>query len=315
MPAWLPPDLACGHCGAVSATGEAHGVICRRRRKNSALGGCGKGVCWACMESRPRAEFGMVRTTKEEFDSLEDKAWWMHEGCMESADLRAYFGGEKELARARALADAAEADAEASTTATASGGRPGKGAPVKPKDPAEAAKEKVNAMSVKELKAYLDKHKVSRTECVEKSELLAKALQVAATAPPEIPPGPAWMPVGSTCRLCTKPVAKEFGGVICRRRRADGAISGCGEAVCWRCMKKAPKDSFGQVRTTKEEFEELEEKAWWMHEGCFQEGDYKDYFGEDEPEDFWRRRTKAAPEEWEDATDKRPGVGKIMQRC
>ena len=30
--------------------------------------------------------------------------------------------------------------------------------------------------------------------------------------------------------------------------------------------------------------------AWWMHHHCFEDGDWKDYFGEDEPEDErWRR--------------------------
>lgn len=251
--------------------------------------------------------FGMVRTTKEEFESLEEEAWWMHERCMESADLRAYYGGEKELARARAAADAADLVA---VGAAASGSKA-----QKPPDPTELAKEKVRAMSIKELKQYIERHGSSHAECFEKSDLLAKALDIAAIAPPDLPPGPAWMPVGAICRLCTKPSAKEHGGVICRRRRGDGSVGGCGEAICWRCMKRAPRESFGQVRTTKEEFESLEEDAWWMHEHCFTDGDYKDYFGESEPEDFWRRRTGTRDEEWEPSSAQAPRAGSIMQRC
>merc|ERR1712066_1104282 len=98
------------------------------------------------------------------------------------------------------------------------------------------------------------------------------------------------MPVGMVCRLCTKAVTKEFAGIVCRRIRADGTRAGCGAGVCWRCMKRAPRESFGQVRTTKEEFESLEEDAWWMHEGCFEGNDYKDYFGESEPEEDRKKR-------------------------
>jgi hypothetical protein len=226
---------------------------------------------------------------------------------MEEADLRAYFGSEKELALARAAADQADAEAQAEPSkASASGAGSKKEArkeakkeaakeAAKAADPREAAKEKVRAMSVKELKAYLDMHKADRTTCVEKADLLAKALEVAASAPPELPPGPAWMPVGTVCRLCTKPVAKEFGGVICRRVRQDGTVGGCGEAVCWRCMKRAPRESFGSVRTTKEEFQSLEDDAWWMHEGCFEGEDYKDYFGEDAEEETDKGQKVKAP--------------------
>ena len=57
--------------------------------------------------------------------------------------------------------------------------------------------------------------------------------------------GPAWMPAGMACRLCTK--VPTCGGVICRRRRPDGSVGGCGEGVCWRCMKRAPREKFGKV--------------------------------------------------------------------
>jgi len=244
------------------------------------------------MEGKSRAELGMVRTTREEFESLEDDAWWMHESCMEGTDLVDYFGGKKELEEARAAADEAEAAAQAARTAASSGGKAKKEAPT---DPVEAAKAKVRAMSVKELKTYLEKHKVDITNCVEKSELMAKAMQVANKAAPELPDGPAWIPVGAACRLCTKQMKEERAGVICRRKRANGTVGGCGIAVCWRCMKRAPRDSFGKVRTTKEEFESLEDDAWWMHEACFEEGDYKDYFGESEPEE---ERKKREEREW-----------------
>lgn len=211
----------------------------------------------------------------------------MHEKCMTAADLRQYFGSEKELMLARQAADEADRVASAAASSSAKPGEKSKKEP--PVDPAEASKAKVRAMSVKELKAYLERHNTAHAHCVEKSELQALAMEVAARTP-EIPDGPAWMPVGMVCRLCTKPTAKEMAGIICRRKRADGTVGGCGEGVCWRCMKRAPRESFGKVRTTKEEFESLEEDAWWMHEMCFEDDDYKDYFGESEPEDDKKKR-------------------------
>mmetsp|Transcript_35936 Transcript_35936/g.71180 ORF Transcript_35936/g.71180 Transcript_35936/m.71180 type:complete len:138 (-) Transcript_35936:5-418(-) len=44
-------------------------------------------------------------------------------------------------------------------------------------------------------------------------------------------------------------------------------------------MKRAPRDSFGSIRTTKEEFEAWGDDAWWMHEGCMRDGDWADYMG------------------------------------
>merc|ERR1719498_2289743 len=98
------------------------------------------------------------------------------------------------------------------------------------------------------------------------------------------------MESGSACRLCAKTVKDDKSGIICRRKRSDGTVGGCGEAVCWRCMKRAPRESFGKVRTTKEEYETLEDEAWWMHEMCFEDQDYKDYYGESEPEDDKKKR-------------------------
>ncbi|OLP94558.1 hypothetical protein AK812_SmicGene23411 [Symbiodinium microadriaticum] len=278
-PAWLRFGAPCSVCGdASTADAQPHGVICRRRRKNT-VGGCGKGVCWVCMEREPRSKFGMVRTTREEFESLEESAWWMHEACMEPSDLRAYFGGEKELAEARAAADASDTVV------------PDKVKTKEPDvDPLEAEQERIKKMPVKELKAYLDRHNTSHADLFEKPDLLARALEVALKSGPEPPPGPAWMKSGDICRLCGKPQMQDEGGVFCRRRRQDGRIAGCGEAICWRCMKRAPKDAFGKVRCTKEEFAGLGQDAWWMHQHCFEDGDWQDYFGEPEPEEErWRR--------------------------
>jgi len=262
------------------------------------------------MESQSRSKLGMVRTSKEEFESLEDEAWWMHETCMEGTDMRDYFGSEQELALARAAANQAEkkTDAKASgSSSSAKAKKSGKSGG----DLVEAMRDKVKAMTVKELKAYLDRHKTPFGKCVEKKELLSLALDVVAKVPPEID-GPAWMPVGMACRLCTKPTSKECGGVICHRRRSDGTHGGCGAGICWRCMKRAPRENFGKVRTTKEEFESLEDDAWWMHEACFEGTDYKDYFGESEPE-HEAADGQDSPEHWQ--ADNRTNLGSIMRRC
>jgi len=298
MPAWLPAHIPCSLCGSIPTDDKPHGVLCFRQRGKSRLGCC-QGVCWSCMETRPRAELGMVRTTKMEFASLEDDAWWMHEKCMEKADLRDYYGGEKELALARAAAD----EEEAGKAVEAKSDEISK----EPMDPLEAAKERVRAMSVKELKAYLGRHGVEHSQFLEKSDMVAAALGVAEKSPPEGPGGPAWMPLGMVCRLCTKAVKQEKAGVVCRRARPDGSCGGCGEGVCWRCMKRAPKDSFGTVRCTKEEFESLGDGAWWMHTACFGPGDYESYFDEPEPEGFKatqkalrrRRGEEVSEDEWE----------------
>jgi len=242
------------------------------------------------MESLPRSKLGMVRTSKGEFEELEDEAWWMHEKCMKTSDLREYFGSEKDLALARQAADEADKKAQIPASSSKSGAKAKK---EPEKDPAEAAKEKVKAMSVKELKAYLQKNNTPGellALAIEKKDLLALAMDIAAKAEPEIPDGPYWMPKGMVCRLCTKPTAQEKAGIICRRKREDGTIGGCGEGICWRCMKRAPRESFGKVRTTKEEFESLEDDAWWMHEMCFDDQDYEDYYGEEEPEEDKKRR-------------------------
>lgn len=277
--AWLRAPTPCSLCLAVGKSEERQGVICFRRRKHG-HSGCGKGVCWSCMATGSREALGMVRTTKDEFESLEDGAWWLHEACMVGSDLRDYFGGEKELASARAAADAMHAVLEAAPAKATTDS-----------DPLESMREKLRSSSVKELKSFIARHNASHSGCVEKSELLSKAIEVAEAHPcgPGVS-GPAWMPAGMACRLCTK--VPTCGGVICRRRRPDGSVGGCGEGVCWRCMKRAPREKFGKVRTTKEEFESLKEDAWWMHEACFEGNDYQDYFNESESEaDKVRRKT------------------------
>jgi len=93
-----------------------------------------------------------------------------------------------------------------------------------------------------------------------------------------------WLPEGSRCGTCSKSVL-EFGGVFCGRRRPSGRVAGCGAGVCWRCMNKGPKESFGKVRTTKTEFSSLGADAWWMHEACMSKADKRDYYEkEDEGE-------------------------------
>jgi len=46
-------------------------------------------------------------------------------------------------------------------------------------------------------------------------------------------------------------------------------------------MILAPRDSFGEVRTTKAEFASLGSEAWWMHEKCMSSTDERDYYGKD----------------------------------
>ena len=111
-------------CGSVGSEKGPHGVVCLRKRKTG-VAGCGKGVCFVwglgflrksmefalisshfmaylvgqrrltevCMDKAPQASFGMVRTTKEEFESLEKSAWWMHEARLDRRPFYASFQG------------------------------------------------------------------------------------------------------------------------------------------------------------------------------------------------------------------------------
>lgn len=87
-----------------------------------------------------------------------------------------------------------------------------------------------------------------------------------------------WMPRGGRCSRCRGKMSDEFGGVVCRRRRADGTEVGCCKGVCWRCMKPTPGDDIGKIRTTKRDFQALGRRAWWLHESCMTSSDEADYF-------------------------------------
>jgi len=283
QPAWLPPGKACSLC-AKPAAKDYSGVVCRRRRDDSSLAGCGSGVCWACMESASRLSFGMVRTTKEEFEMLETEAWWMHEVCMTKGDLSDYFGGEKEYKEAKAAAaKALDLERQQRSAADAM-----KSASKARQAQLETEKASVLTKSVRELKEWIESRGSQTADCIEKAELRARALELLAKEQKggggsAVSSGPAWMPAKSDCSLCVKTVKKQCGGVLCRRNRADGTTAGCGKGVCWRCMKRAPRDEFGTVRCTQGEFESLGHDAWWMHEKCMLPTDLSDYHG-DSPE-------------------------------
>jgi hypothetical protein len=96
-----------------------------------------------------------------------------------------------------------------------------------------------------------------------------------------------WLPEKAKCSTCEKSVPNR-GGVWCGRKRDNGSVSGCHEAVCWACVSGlktvATKEEI-QPTTTKKEFAELGDEAWWMHEKCMSKADKKDYFGESEEEE------------------------------
>ncbi|CAK0896367.1 unnamed protein product, partial [Prorocentrum cordatum] len=50
-----------------------------RQRRSGDTVGCAAGVCWKCMNKASKDKLGAVRTTKAEFASLGEEAWWMHE--------------------------------------------------------------------------------------------------------------------------------------------------------------------------------------------------------------------------------------------
>jgi len=87
-----------------------------------------------------------------------------------------------------------------------------------------------------------------------------------------------WMPRGGRCSRWRGKTSDEFGGVVCRRRRADGKEVGCCKGVCWLCMKSTPGDDLGKIRTTKRDFQSLGRRAWWLHETCMTSIDEADYF-------------------------------------
>mmetsp|Transcript_36028 Transcript_36028/g.53798 ORF Transcript_36028/g.53798 Transcript_36028/m.53798 type:complete len:206 (-) Transcript_36028:287-904(-) len=93
-----------------------------------------------------------------------------------------------------------------------------------------------------------------------------------------------WLPEGEHCVRCGKSVVEQ-GGIYCGRKRPNGECVGCFEGICWKCMNKAGKKEFGNVKTSKTEFASLGADAWWMHEKCMSPEDKRSYFGEDDEEE------------------------------
>lgn len=89
------------------------------------------------------------------------------------------------------------------------------------------------------------------------------------------------LPPLTDCSRCGRKGLAGVGdaGVFCGRVSVEGTFIGCGAAVCWRCMKRAPNDQLGKLRTSKEECESMGQKAWWMHDFCMREVDTSDYYG------------------------------------
>lgn len=101
------------------------------------------------------------------------------------------------------------------------------------------------------------------------------------TAAAAAPLAVGWLSEGHRCGLCFKCVV-EHGGIFCGRHRPCGTVVGCKAAVCWRCMNKTARDSFGKIRTTRAEFISLGASAWWMHEKCMASADLSEYYKDDE---------------------------------
>ncbi|CAD7929817.1 unnamed protein product [Amoebophrya sp. A25] len=97
-----------------------------------------------------------------------------------------------------------------------------------------------------------------------------------------------WMEESEKCDECGKQVVFH-GGIICGRKmktntnrsRAPNSRlrGGCGRMVCWRCLRTGER---GPLKTTKQEFEDLGEEAWWMHHRCMSLNDERAYYGEPE---------------------------------
>mmetsp|Transcript_130385 Transcript_130385/g.260103 ORF Transcript_130385/g.260103 Transcript_130385/m.260103 type:complete len:652 (+) Transcript_130385:99-2054(+) len=96
------------------------------------------------------------------------------------------------------------------------------------------------------------------------------------------PAGKVLQPKGQ-CSLCLRLVFDFTSGVICRRRRDDASMAGCGEGFCWQCMSgtspeaQASPKSIGKFRITKEAWERGGIHAWWMHEECMTILDRRDF--------------------------------------
>ncbi|CAK0840551.1 unnamed protein product [Prorocentrum cordatum] len=74
---------------------------------------------------------------------------------------------------------------------------------------------------------------------------------------------------GAACSRCLRRLPSH-GGMFCGRPEGAGSAVavGCGAAICWRCMRRAPREQLGAIRASKPEMEALGAAAWWMHEGC-----------------------------------------------
>eukprot|EP00927_Polykrikos_kofoidii_P041226 TRINITY_DN35148_c0_g1_i1.p1 TRINITY_DN35148_c0_g1~~TRINITY_DN35148_c0_g1_i1.p1 ORF type:complete len:612 (-),score=141.65 TRINITY_DN35148_c0_g1_i1:178-1980(-) len=92
-----------------------------------------------------------------------------------------------------------------------------------------------------------------------------EALQTVQAVPK--PPGKLLDPEGQ-CSVCFMIVFDDVSGVVCRYRREDLSVGGCGRGVCWRCMQEASADKIGRVRIARETWNSLGVRAWWMHESC-----------------------------------------------
>lgn len=239
---WIPQGHKCDLC--CKAVADRGGVYCGRRRGDGTVAGCGAAICWRCMSRAPREVFGKIRTTKSEFLSLGAEAWWMHERCMNAADLKDY-DGESDTDGLTLPPEAPSLTEHRSLQPCTSGG--GTAAAVNdghiPEGPRADA-------------------------------------EVAAKAPAAGLYG--WLPQGRKCDICFKAVV-DRGGVFCGRHRGDGNVAGCGAALCWRCMNKGSREAIGKLRTTKSEFVSLGADAWWMHERCMSTEDRKHYDGEGNP--------------------------------
>merc|ERR1712066_910241 len=81
---------------------------------------------------------------------------------------------------------------------------------------------------------------------------------------------------GTSCKRCLK-VVVNHGGVFCGWVDVNDVFVGCSAAVCWRCMRRAPKEALGELRITKTEVASVGDTAWWMHDFCMRPQDKTDF--------------------------------------
>lgn len=85
------------------------------------------------------------------------------------------------------------------------------------------------------------------------------------------------LPKGARCYICSRKAPQQMCGIVCRRRRDDDSVGGCGKGVCWKCMKEAPDGTFGVLRCKRDDVKRLGAKAWWMHHDCMTLADSMDF--------------------------------------